>query len=91
MPNVKCSVDSCQYWCPGGNCSADSISINKLPSAGIEVADEPGSVPEKERSAEERRQATDDDLRGTCCGTMRRRREQLRCSGRGRQSRPDTR
>ncbi|MEW6226772.1 MAG: DUF1540 domain-containing protein, partial [Bacillota bacterium] len=70
MPNVKCSVDSCEYWGRGGACNADTISVNRAPSARTEFADEPGSIPARERPAGEARPAPDDDFRGTCCGTM---------------------
>ncbi|MEW5867227.1 MAG: DUF1540 domain-containing protein [Bacillota bacterium] len=75
MPNVKCSVDNCEYWGRGGVCNADTISVNKAPSASTEFADEPGSIADRDRPAGETGAAPADDSRRTCCGTMRRRRE----------------
>lgn len=76
MPKVKCSVDSCEYWGRSGTCNADTISVNKASSARTEFADEPGSIPAKEQPTGKARPTLDDDFRGTCCGTMRRRRRE---------------
>lgn len=75
MPSVKCSVDDCRHWGPGGVCRADAISVNRARSARTEFADEPGSAPGREQAPGETRQTAPDDFRGTCCETMRRRRE----------------
>ena len=32
MPNLKCTVDTCNYWGNGNRCTADSIEVNNQAS-----------------------------------------------------------
>lgn len=33
MPNLKCTVDTCNYWGNGNNCTADGIEVNNQVSS----------------------------------------------------------
>lgn len=84
MTQVRCSVDTCQYWGEGQVCRADSIWVrdNAMHGAGatatrgaagsarMEIADEPGTVIRPGQTTTTRPGSSASTSNETCCGTM---------------------
>ncbi|WP_213527687.1 DUF1540 domain-containing protein [Paenibacillus sp. J31TS4] len=64
-PQVKCSVDNCEYWEEGNNCSAEVIMIEIDRHAGA-------SLPQQKGGQQYDTSHTDhaEDTRDTCCHTF---------------------
>jgi len=80
MTQVRCSVDTCQYWGEGQVCRADSIWVRDNTTGGslrgatgstrMEIADEPGTVIRPGQTTGPHSGSSASTSTETCCGTM---------------------